>query len=137
MNQAIEKLIKEVGVVRLSDRKVRLDYSIPITHEDTKIGIIDFKVRYEINSENIYEMIYPKSVIFDRISNIYRVKKKSIYTKMLYRSFFVGYKLKTNSKLKIDNLEFNNIIYQIEISDENWFTKWNRNNILEKILKWK
>lgn len=140
MSQITEQSIKEVGtikIVKLSDKKVRLDYMGSIICQEKVIQDIKFKVRYRLDDEDgIYKMYYPKPGFLNILSNKLRVKKKSIhYGELFNPKWILTYKLDTGKSFELEGLKFNNLIKSIYISDEEWFKSWNRENQLKELLK--
>jgi hypothetical protein len=140
MNQIIEQSIKEIGdikIVRLSERKVRIDYIANIICQEKVIDKIKLKVRYLLDKEDgIYKMYYPKAAFLSKLSNKFRVKIKFIHYGTFFNPYSVrGSILQTNGTFDLDGLIFNNLIKSIYITDEAWFKEWNREKQLNNLLK--
>jgi len=129
MNQTIEQSIKEVGtikIIKLSERKVRLDYVADIFCQEKVIDSVKMKVRYQLD-EGIYRMYYPKVGFLTKISNFFRVKMKFIHYGTLSPH--------SDDFFELDGLKFNNLIKSLYITDEIWFKEWNREKKLKELLK--
>ena len=139
MNQITEQSIKEVGtikIVKLSDKKVRLDYIVDIICQEKVIQNIKIKIRYRFDKDGVYKMFYPKPAFLNILSNKLRVKKKFIHYGEVFRPKCIGnYKLDTGKYFELDGIKFNNFIKSIHISDEDWFKTWNREKQLNDLLK--
>lgn len=117
----------DIKLVELSDKKVRLDYSAPLICDENEIKKLSLKIRYRLDSDGMYHMIYPKDAFLNSISNALRVKKKFIH----YGTLFFGY---PRNEFEFENKKFNNLIKSVYITDDVWFKEWNRNNKLGNIL---
>lgn len=140
MNQIIEQSIREIGVikiVRLSGRKVRLDYMAEIICQEKVIDTVKLKVRYLLDKEeNVYKMYYPKPVFLAKLSNQFRVKMKYIHYGTLFNPYWKGTTvLQTNGTFDLEGLIFNNLIKSLYITDEVWFKEWNREKQINELLK--
>lgn len=139
MNQITEQSIKEVGtikIVKLSERKVRLDYYANIICQEKVIETIKMKVRYLLDKEDgIYKMYYPKPVFLSKMSNSFRVKMKHIHYGTLFQPIYGKSLLNTNSSFELEGIKFNNFIKSLYISDEIWFKEWNREKKLNELFK--
>lgn len=139
MNQITEQSIKEVGtikIVRLSERKVRLDYVADIICQEKVIDTVKMKVRYLLDKEDdIYKMYYPKLSFLAKMSNFFRVKMKFIHYGTLFNPHYGKILLQTNGKFELEGLKFNNLIKSLYITDEVWFKEWNRDKQLRELLK--
>lgn len=139
MNQITEQSIKEVGtirIVKLSDKKVRLDYIGDIICQEKVIQNIKMKIRYRLEEDGVYKMFYPKPAFLNILSNKLRVKKKFIHYGEIFNPRWVStYKLDTNKYFELEGMKFNNFIKSIHISDEDWFKTWNRENQLNELFK--
>ena len=141
MNQITEQSIKEVGtirIVKLSERKVRLDYYANIICQENVIETIKMKVRYLLDKEDdIYKMYYPKSSFLSNISNSFRVKMKYIHYGTIFNLYKVARSsiLQTNDTFDLEGLRFNNLIKSLYISDEIWFKEWNREKQLNELFQ--
>jgi hypothetical protein len=138
MNQIIEQSIKEVGQIKLtilSSRKVRLDYTINIICNEIVIDTLKLKIRYLLDKDGIYKMYYPKSPFLVKLSNQYRVKIKFIHYGTIWNPLYGNPLLTTDSSFELYDLKFNNFIKSIYISDENWFKTWNRDKLINNLLK--
>ena len=139
MNQITEQSIKEVGtikIVRLSERKVRLDYVADIICQEKVIDTVKMKVRYLLDKEDdIYKMYYPKLSFLAKMSNFFRVKMKFIHYGTLFSPYYGKILLQTNGKFELEGLKFNNLIKSLYITDEVWFKEWNRDKQLRELLK--
>jgi len=139
MNQITEQSIKEVGtirIVKLSERKVRLDYVADIICQEKVIDTVKMKVRYLLDKEDdIYKMYYPKLSFLAKISNSFRVKMKFIHYGTLFNTYYGNNLPQTNGKFELEGLKFNNLIKSLYITDEIWFKEWNREKQLNELLK--
>jgi len=139
MNQITEQSIKEVGtirIVKLSERKVRLDYYANIICQEKVIETVKMKVRYLLDKEDgIYKMYYPKPVFLSKLSNSFRVKIKYIHYGTLFQPMYGRPLLNTNNTFELEGLKFNNMIKSLYITDEVWYKEWNRDKQLKELLK--
>jgi hypothetical protein len=142
MNQITEQSIKEVGtirIVKLSERKVRLDYYSNIICQEKVIETVKMKVRYLLDKEEgIYKMYYPKQSFLVKMSNSFRVKMKFIHYGTIFNHYGTVYGkqlLNTNDNFELDGLKFNNLIKSLYITDEVWFKEWNREKQLNELFK--
>lgn len=139
MNQITEQSIKEVGtirIVKLSERKVRLDYYADIICQEKVIETVKMKVRYLFDKEDgIYKMYYPKPAFLAKMSNSFRVKVKYIHYGTIFNPIYGKQLLNTNGHFELDGLKFNNLIKSLYITDEVWYKEWNRDKQLKELLK--
>jgi len=140
MSQITEQSINEIGgikIVRLSERKVRLDYIAEIICQEKVIDSVKLKVRYLLDKEDgIYKMYYPKTSFLAKLSNQFRVKMKFIHYGTLFNPYLIRSSLlQTNGTFDLEGLRFNNLIKSLYISDEVWFKEWNREKQLNELLK--
>lgn len=124
----------DIKVVRLSDNKVRLDYKAPLICAENTIKTIDLKIRYRLDKNGVYSMIYPKPAFLDKISNAYRVKKKFIHYGSIISPYVQWRSNQLNQHIEIDGLKFDNFIKSLYITDENWYKNWNRDSKILNIL---
>ena len=125
----------DIKVTILSERKVRLDYTIDIICEEKIISSILIKVKYKI-SNGVYQMLYPKSNFINQLSNKLRVKKKFIHYGTIFTPIWSNYRPTTNkSSIEIEGMLFDNLIKSLYITDTTWFITWNRDQQLKNILK--
>jgi len=138
MNQITEESINEIGIkwVKLADKKIRLDYDAQIICEEILIETIKLKIRYKLDSDGIYKMIYPKPHFLNLISNRLRVKKSFIhYGELFYPTWTGRYTLGTNKHFEFEGMKFNNLIKSIYVSNTEWFKVWNREKQINELLK--
>lgn len=138
MKQTIEGLKSEVGLVRfsvLSDKKIQLEYKVPIFSQELKIDSIKVKFRYKrvLIHEALYSPYYSygwslipiNERLFNKISMSYGIKKS---------------KIKFKKSEKNDSYESINIVVEgVEYSINSLVTKfifndiqWHRNFIISK-----
>ena len=128
----------EIKIVKLSDKKIRLDYTADLlgpgngqTSGDL-IKQINLKVRYKIDSETgIYNILWPKPALMAKLSNEFRVKMKYIHCYTLPTPAlsstpqFLG---------EIGGYKISHLIQSIYITDEVWYKQWKRESKLKNIL---
>lgn len=124
----------DIKIIRLSERKVRLDYNIDIICEEKVIESKLIKVRYKISEDGVYQMLYPKDNFVNQISNKLRVKKKFIHYGTIFTPHWSNYRPTTNKSIEIDGMMFENLIKSLYITDTTWFITWNRDQQLKNIL---
>jgi hypothetical protein len=137
MSQIGEELIKEIGeikLIKLSERKIRLDYNVNIICQERNIKKIRLKIRYLKTEDGIYKMYFPKISFLNNLSNKLRVKKNKIHWGAIWQSNQFNNVYDTGKNFQYDEFKLNNFIKSIHISDDEWFIQWNRNNNLNEIL---
>lgn len=136
--RTIEQVLEEIGeieIVKLSEKKIRLDYTINILCQEKIVKTLKLKIRYKIDND-IYRMYYPKAGFINKLSNSLRVKKCFIHYGTIHYAFWMKKNSlpHTNQSFEYKNFKFNNLITSIHVTDENWFKNWNRNSKLNKLL---
>lgn len=125
--------INDIKVVKLSAKKIRVEYNLDIISPPTiKDGIpthdtinqVSFKVRYKINDNGQYSLIYPKRAFLAKLSNYYGVKMKTI----LYDT------MSSDPPLTIDGYSLLYFISCIRMTDENWYKIWKRDSKLRSLI---
>lgn len=138
MSQTGEELIKEIGelkVIKLSERKIRLDYNVNIICQERNIKKVRLKIRYLKTEDGIYKMYFPKTSFLNDLSNKLRVKKNKIHWGTIWQSNQLFNNLyDTGKRFELYEFKLNNFIKSIHISDDEWFIQWNRNESLNEIL---
>lgn len=73
-------------VIKLSHRKIMVSYRIPMFHDGCSDAFdwIDIKIRYNWSqSDQIFNILFPKAGFYSKLSNHLRIKKKNIRTDFL------------------------------------------------------
>lgn len=140
MSQTIEGLKSEVGLVRfsvLSDKKIQLEYKVPIFSQELKIDSIKVKFRYEkeyrlnlynLKHEDSWSLIPINERFFNKISMSYGIKKSKIKCKIEKK---VGnFDSNENITIVVKGVEYNinSLIKKFIFND----IKWHRNFIISK-----
>lgn len=116
----------EVKIIKLSEKKIMLNYIIPIICDGNLIKHTKIKVRYKIKDE-IYQLIYPKPAFLNIISNKFGIKRKFI----IYNS---DHSI-LNQKIYCNGVFLDMFIKSIHILDINSCKRWVRENSLKELLK--
>lgn len=137
MTQTIEGLKNEVGLVRfsvLSDKKIQLEYKVPIFSQELKIDSIKVKFRYKkeyvlnlynLNHEDSWSLIPINERLFNKISMSYGIKKSKIKFKKLEKN-----DSNENINIVVEGVEYNidSLVKKFIFND----MQWHRNFIISK-----
>lgn len=134
MSQIIEELIKDIGPVRfsiLSDKKIQLEYKVPIISNGVVIETIKMKFRYRKSDEN-WLSIPIRERFINQLSVRYGIKKKNI--KLDYHE--IGNKIHSMShyyyKFCVDGIDYNiSSLFKSFIFDD---IVWHRERLLNILI---
>ena len=110
-------------VQKVSEKKIHITYKLPITCNGREISIITLRSRYKISTGEMYPI---KDAFFNKLSNRYGIKKKSIGV-VIHRQPY---------PVLIDGETY--VLYRsptcVTFIDDDWFKKWNRDENIKNIL---
>lgn len=110
------------NIKKTSDKKICIKYIIPIICNNELVDEIKFRLSCRLDLDD-YKIIHPRKRFFEILSQSYGVKMK-----------YINYSL-NEVNLLFENKCITNIISKINISDNEWFKKWKRDNKIKEILK--
>jgi len=128
----------DLTVTKLSHRKIMVSYRIPMFHDGCSDAFdwIDIKIRYNWNqTDQIFNILIPKTEFYSKLSNHLRIKKKNIRTDFLGGSFWSVSEPKTidveNPFQPGSSIRLTRFIISFTMTDKTWSRDYKINNIFD------